>query len=77
MSTEQTKPVLKKKFDTKGFQWMQDGKVMKIETLCREDLMQIACECMTALDRMEEHQLNMAELTRQWQRGEIEPDAQE
>lgn len=71
---EDVKPILEKKFDPTGYQWMQNGKVVKIDQLGREDLLQIACECMTALERMESLHLEMAQLSEQWRRSEIKPD---
>lgn len=77
VANENVKSVLEKKFDPSGYQWMQYGKVLKIDTLSREDLLQIACECMTVLERMESLHMDMAELSNKWHKGEIQPDKAE
>ncbi len=65
---------LPKKFDPSTFQWSLGGKVFPLETLSREDLLQVACEGMCALERLENLQLDMAQVMSDWRDGRITPD---
>ena len=65
------------KFDPTNFQWMHAGKVMPLASMSREDLLQVACECMAVLERMESLQEEMAGLSAAWRAGEVVPDKDE
>lgn len=69
---------LKRKFDPTGFQTEQGGVVHKLTDLSRDDLLQVACECMATLERVDEFQskfsLTMGALMGDYRRGAITPD---
>lgn len=65
---------LPRKFNPTTFQWVHAGKVIPLDTMSREDLMQVACECVVALERMESLQLAMAEVASDWRQGRITLD---
>ena len=68
---------LPRKFDPENFQWMHAGKVMPLASMSREDLLQVACECMVVLERMESLQEDMARLSATWRAGDVTPDTDE
>lgn len=65
---------LKKKFDPSGFQTAIGGKVFRIVELSRDDLLQIACEGMMAMERVDEINRKLASLVETYREGKIEDD---
>jgi hypothetical protein len=68
-----TTNVLEHRFNPEGCQWEEYGKVVQLEDLSREDLLQVACAQMEILERMDVLQANFHDLVRHWRAGEIQP----
>lgn len=66
--------VLEKKFDPKGWQTCQKGKVFKIEDLSRNDLLQLVCEGMQAVAMLESFVNKASDVVDDWHNGKIGPD---
>lgn len=63
--------VLKAKFDPSGWQWEEEGKVHQLEDLSRDDLLQVACSCLEALEQVDAKQAELAQLMRDWRSGDV------
>lgn len=58
---------LERKFDPAGWQWLdKHGQVFQIEDLTRDDLLQVVCDCMTALEEAEEACATLQEVFDSW-----------
>lgn len=64
---------LKPKFNPAGWQWEQDGVVYPLEDLSREDLLQVACECIQALEHIEDLQGQLGQMMASWRQGKVVP----
>lgn len=64
---------LEKRFDPRGWQWEEHGKVFPLTSLSQEDLLQVACACMESLERMEILHEQLAGLSKTWRNGEVRP----
>lgn len=66
--------MLAKKYNPEDWQW-EDGneRVYAISELSREDLMQVACECMEALQQIEDLHVKTGDVLDSWQRGTLVP----
>ena len=69
--------VLEKRFDPEGYQWEERGKVHQLNDLSRDDLLQVACQCMAVLERVDSLSFDLNSLTKLWREGEIYPEAAE
>jgi hypothetical protein len=76
-TTHEMKPVLETRFDAKDVQWMERGKIFKLNNLGRADLMQVALQCIEMLERLDAVQSNLTTLTNLWRDGEVYPLAAE
>lgn len=65
---------LPRKFNTAHFGWLFQGNLLPLDTMSREDLLQLVCETIVALERMEELQLSMAQVADDWRKGQITLD---
>lgn len=65
---------LEKRFDPEGWQWEENGKVVQIAEMSRDDLIQTTCQEMETLERMDAMVANMANLMTAWRKGEVTPD---
>lgn len=68
---------LPRKFNPAGFRWMFEDKALPLDTMSREDLLQLFCETMVALERMEELQLSLAQMAEDWRQGRITLDKED
>ena len=61
---------LARDFDPAGWQWQdKHGKVFQIEELTLDDLLQVACNCMQALEEAEEACAAQQEIFTAWRTG--------
>jgi len=61
---------LDKSFDTAGWQWMdKHGHILQIDDMTRDDLLQVACACMKALEDAEEAGMKQQEIFSEWRTG--------
>lgn len=74
---EQDKPsVLKAQLNPHDYQWSEAGKIYRLEDLSREDLLQVACNCIEALEQADDLRLQMGRLMSDWRQGVVSgPDA--
>lgn len=66
--------VLEKKFDTAGWQTYHNGRAYKIDDLSRNDLLQLVCEGMQAVDMLERFLNKASDVLEDWHNGKIKPD---
>lgn len=57
------------KFDSTGFKTMIDGQPVDINELSRDDLIQLVCDGMTALDTLHSLQIAAAGVMERWRDG--------
>lgn len=65
--------VLPKKFNPSAVQWEYGKKRFPLDILSRDDLLQVSCECIEVLERMDTLQHSFAQLAHQWRYGEVFP----
>lgn len=65
---------LEQRFAPHDWQWEEHGKIYRLRDLSREDLMQVAAGCMTALEKVDEVQQDLATVTKNWHHGLIQPE---
>lgn len=66
--------VLEKRFDPTGWQTEQFGKVYQIENLSRNDLIQLVCEGMQAVEMLDRILGKANDVMEDWRVGRIQPD---
>ena len=65
-----TKNKLPKDYDPSGWQWQdRHGQILQIEDLTRDDLLQVACACMDALENAEAACLEQQAIFSAWRNG--------
>lgn len=65
---------LAKEFDSAGWQWQDKaGQVFKLEDLSRDDLLQVACNCMQALEDAESACVAQQAIFSAWRTGRKVP----
>lgn len=72
---QDTPSVLEARFDSEGYQWEQHNKVYPLDRLSREDLLQVACQSIEIMERMDGLSLDLQSLTKLWRTGEIFPES--
>ena len=66
---------LKSKYDPSIYQYQDKyGKVFEINELSRDDLMQVVCECMEAIEKAEKICLKQLDVFDSWRRGRFNKD---
>lgn len=68
---EEPAPVLATKFDPKGWQWEEAGKVYQLEDLSRADLLQVACSCIEMLEQVDGVNATLTQMMRDWRTGDV------
>lgn len=66
--------ILPRKFDPSTFQTEHEGSVHLLSSLSRDDLMQVACECMQALELVEGVQVGLRTIMEEYRSGRICPE---
>jgi hypothetical protein len=65
---------LHKKYDPDGFQIQtKEGKIYRVDELSREDLIQVACDGIEALEQLESVKDLMAGTLDSWKNDKLEP----
>jgi len=63
---------LPKKYDPSEWQYQDaQGKIYKISDLSREDLMQVACDGMDALEQIDSKTRDLAQTVEDWRSGNL------
>lgn len=65
---------LKQKFDPSRFQTEADGKVFRLTELSRDDLLQVVCQGMMAMERVDEISRKLGHLVATYRDGKIEDE---
>jgi hypothetical protein len=66
--------LLEKRFDPTKYQTEVKGKRILLSELSRDDILQVACESMEALERLDEAVGAQAAILDNWRRGHILPE---
>ena len=61
---------LEQRYDPSEWQWSEDGRAFSLDSLSRDDLLQVACSCMDALDRAEYLSRAQQQIFNGWRLGE-------
>lgn len=65
---------LPRTFDPQGWQWEHQNRVYQLEDLSRNDLLQVACACMQALENADALSQQLAGVIQSWRKGEAQAD---
>lgn len=64
---------LEKRFDPDRFQTDIKGKIIRLSDLSHEDLLQVACEGMQAMEYINNLQRDMSGVIKAWRKGDTAP----
>lgn len=79
LAVEQATPPdrLEIRFNPEGWQWEQHRQVFPLQDLSRNDLLQVACECIEVLERVDTLRYGLTALMENWRNGDTHPDTAE